>query len=230
MTSSSVTSRRPARRLRRVARAGASVAVLATTLAGCGGTPAPLDALTEVQRTQLGAAWTARIIATDTANIAADERGVRAKALYGACKPLDPANPLLAAIAASCGPTASFQKLDALLPDRCGKPTAACVRALDRIAAATEQTAAALAKVDTEVKLVTKDPDCLKQLTTTELQSQGYGDLTQAYRVVALGVERKDKDIAGLGQRQIDDAKALVAPSGSVGQRTSAFRSACLPE
>lgn len=196
---------------------------------GCGSPPA-LDALTPPQRDQLDAAWTARISATDTANITTDARTVRAKALYAACKPLDGTNPLLAAVAALCGPTSSYQKLSVLLPERCARPAKICVRALDRIASATEQEGQALERVTAEAKRVVKDPDCLAQLTTNEAQLGGYGDLAAAYRVVALGVEQEQKDIADLGQRKIDDAKAAITPKGTIAVRTASFRTDCMDQ
>ena len=60
------------------------------------------------------------------------------------------------------------------------------------------------------------------------LGDSGYGDLAAAYRVVALGVEQKQKDIASLGQRKIDDAKAAINPKGTITQRTAAFRAGCM--
>lgn len=204
-------------------------AIAALALAGCG-SPPPLETLSTTQRDQLDQAWTARISATDTADITGDARNERAKALYAACKGLDPTSELLSAVAALCGPTSSNQKLTTLLPDRCSSPAAICVRALDRIAAATEQEGQLLQKVGEEAKKVISDPTCLRQLTTTEAQVGGYGDLAAAYRVVALGVEQKDEDIAALGQRKIDDAKAFIAPKGTIAQRTAAFRADCMQQ
>jgi hypothetical protein len=213
---------------RRIA-AALLTATVSFTAAGCGSTP-PLENLSTTQRDQLDQAWTARISATDTAEITGAARNERAKALYAACKGLDPTSELLAAVAALCGPTSSNQKLTTLLPDRCSKPAAICVRALDRIAAATEQEGQLLQKVSEEAKKVISDPTCLRQLTIADAQVDGYGDLAAAYRVVALGVEQKDEEIAALGQRKIDDAKAFIAPKGTIATRTAAFRADCMQQ
>ncbi len=213
---------------RRVA-AGLLTLLAATAVASCG-SPPPLEGLSPVQRDQLDAAWTARISATDTAAITGDARNERSKALYAACKPLDVTNPLLKAVSVLCGPTSSNQKLAVLLPERCAKPSAKCVRALDRIAAAAEQEGQALATVTAEAKKVIQEPACLAQLTTTPAQVAGYGDLAAAYRVVALGVEQDQEDIARLGQRKIDDAKAVINPKGTITQRTASFRADCMGE
>lgn len=210
--------------------AGALLALAAATaVAGCG-SPPPLERLTEVQRDLLDAAWTARISATDTADISTDARNERAKALYAACKPLDPTDPLLAAVAALCGPTASRQKLTVLLPARCERPAAICVRALDRLAASAEQEGQQLANVAAAAKPMIADPKCLAQLTTSPAQIDGYGRLASAYRVVALGVEQKQEDIADLGTRKIADAEAEIAPKGTIQQRTASFRADCLQQ
>ena len=220
MTTASTSSR-----LRRSGLAALATALLA--VAGCGGDPEPLEGLTPVQRDQLTTAWTAHIAATDATKLPDDERNARAAALYTACAPLDPTNPFLAAIAASCGPTAVSQKLSVVLPTRCSKPAAICVRALDRIAEATDQIAVLVEKIGTESARVIEDPACRRQFTTTEARTKAYGDLAAAYRIVALGVEQKDEDIAALGQRRIDDATAASKAPGTAAERTAAFRAAC---
>ncbi len=197
-----------------------------TGLAACGD-PAPLEGLTDAQRDQLATAWTARISATDAAAIPLDQRSARVTALYKACEPLDGPQPLLAAVKASCQPAAIDAKLASVLPDRCAKPSASCVRALDRIAQNAEGLAAATAALSEAAKNTITDPACQAEFATPEQGLAAYGDLAQAYRVMALGVERADADITSLGQRRIDDAKAAIAPKGRVDERTLRFREAC---
>ena len=101
-------------------------------------------------------------------------------------------------------------------------------RALDRVAAATEQEGGALAKVTAEARKVVTDAACLTRISTSETIIDGYGDLAAAYRVVALGVEQKDEDIADLGRRKVEDAQTFIEPKGSIAQRTAAFRADCI--
>lgn len=195
-------------------------------LAACGD-PAPLEgALPEGQRAQLDAAWVARINATDPADLPVDERNARVTALYKACEGLDRTSPLLKSVSDACQPVAVAAKLGAVLPERCAKPAAVCVRALDRIADTTEQLGAASASLATAAKQI-DDPECQEQLTASTLQIQAYGDLAAAYRVLALGIEQGDEDIAALGQRRIDDANAVLNQAGTPAERTAAFREAC---
>ena len=212
------------RALRRSAAGALAAAFLA--LAACGD-PAPLEGLSDVQQGQLATAWKARISATDSAAIPPDQRGARVTAFYKACEPLDPASPLLVAVKASCQPAAIDAKLASVLPDRCAKPSASCVRALDRIAQNTESLATTTAALSEAATTAIKDPECRAEFTSTSEQLKAYGDLAQAYRVMALGVERADADITSLGQRRIDAAKVLLTPKGRVDERWGRFRSAC---
>ena len=211
--------------VRRTARALVAVAALAT-IAGCGD-PGPLDSLSDAQQDQLAAAWTARINATDAAAIPLDERNARVKTLYTSCAGLDRSSPLLAALSDSCQPVAIGTKLEAVLPERCAKPSTPCVRALDRIAQTTEQIATATSALSAAAKTAIADPSCQAEFAANETQLKAYGDLAEAYRVLALGVERRDEDISALGQRRIDDARALITPKGRVDERLLRFRKAC---
>lgn len=193
---------------------------------GCGD-PAPLESLSDVQRDQLAAAWTAQINATDTAAVPLDQRNARVKALYTSCAPLEQSVPLLASVAAACQPVAIGAKLSSVLPERCAKPSTSCVRALYRIADTTEEIATAAAGLTAAANTATTDAACRAEFSASETQLKAYGDLAEAYRVLALGVERRDEDISGLGQRRVDDARAKVAPTGSVDQRTARFLEAC---
>lgn len=206
------------------------IALAATTallgVSACGD-PAPLDGIPEAQRSQLDAAWSARISATDTAAIPLDQRNARVTALYKACEGLDRSTPLLGAVGNVCQPTAISAKLSAVLPERCAKPSAPCVRALDRIADTTEELAAAASALAQAAETSIADPSCRAEFAATTPQLAAYDDLAKAYRVLALGIEQDDEDIAGLGQRRIDDARAQIGPTGRVDERTRRFREAC---
>ncbi|MBJ7470387.1 MAG: hypothetical protein JHD16_03765 [Solirubrobacteraceae bacterium] len=212
------------RRLRMLA--AATLLTASASLAACSD-PGPLDDFGDAQRSQLESAWVAGINATDTAPIPVDQRNARVTALYKACEPLDQATPLLAAVAATCAPTAVAAKLSAVLPERCAKPSTACVRALDRIAQTTEELATASAALSTASASAVPAGACRTELSWTQPQLKAYGDLAQAYRVLALGVERRDEEISALGQRRIDDARAMITPPGTVAERTARFREAC---
>ena len=204
-----------------------ATAACATGAAGCGSEAPPLEGITPVQRGQLVAAWTARIAATDGTAIAPEDRNARVTALYEACRPLDPTNPFLAAVAATCGPTAVREKLDVVLPARCSKPAAICVRALDRIAEATDGLSTTVVKVGEEARRVIADPECRAQFVEDEPRTKALGELASSYRMIALGVEQRDEDITALGQRRVAENTALIRAKGTAAQRTATFRTAC---
>lgn len=212
--------------MKRVSRAIVVIAAGGALLGGCGGSSA-LSSLSDAQREQLATAWTARIAATDAAPIPVEERNARVSALYKACAALDQSSPLTAAVSGSCQPTAVAAKLAAVLPERCARPTAACVRAADRLADVTEQRATSIDGLSNAATSAIDDPACRAEFAVTEDQLKALADLSQAYRILATGAEQDDEDIAGLGQRRIDDALAVLAPKGSVAERTSRFREAC---
>jgi hypothetical protein len=202
------------------------ITALGAGLSACG-SKAPLDGMPEAHLTQLDAVWTARIEATDSAPISVAYRNARVTKLYTACKPLDLTSALLNAISQTCAPTQITEKLGAVLPQRCASPAAICSRALDRIAQATDALQDHLKNLNTQAKGVITDPACLAEFTTNDLKLGAYGDLSSAYRVLALGVERKDKDITALGQHRIDDAELVLADKRPVKAQVSAFRKAC---
>jgi hypothetical protein len=212
--------------VKRVARTIVVIAAGGALLSGCGGS-SPLGSMSDAQRDQLAAAWTARIAATDGAAIPVEERNARVTALYKACAGLDQSNPLTAAVAGSCQPTAIATKLNAVLPDRCKRPTASCVRAADRLASVTEQRATAVEGLSNAASSAIEDRACRAEFAVTGGQLEAYADLAQAYRILATGAEQKDTDIAGLGQRRVDDSLAVLAPKGTVAERTARFREVC---
>lgn len=202
------------------------VAAGGALLTGCGGS-SPLGNLSDAQRDQLAAAWTARIAATDGQAIPVEERNARVTALYKACAGLDQSNPLTAAVAGSCQPTAIATKLNAVLPERCERPTASCVRAADRLASVTEQRAQAVDGLSNAATAAIEDRACRAEFAVTGGQLEAFADLAQAYRILATGAEQRDTDIAGLGQRRVDDSLQVLAPKGTVEERTARFREAC---
>lgn len=212
--------------MKRVGLAVALVVAAGLTVVGCGGSSA-LSGLSDEQREQLAAAWTARIAATDPAPVPVEERNARVKALYTACEALDASAPLNAAVKGSCQPTAIATKLAAVIPERCKRPTASCVRALDRVAATVEQQATAVDGLSNAASAAIEDPECKAQFVTSPVQLEGYEDLAQAYRIWATGVEQRDDDITGLGQRRVEDARALIGPPGTAAERTATFREVC---
>lgn len=212
--------------MKRVARSIVVIAASGAMLSGCGD-ESPLSSLSDPQRDQLQAAWTARIAATDTAPIPVDERNARVTALYKACASLDQSSPLLAAVHGTCQPTAIATKLRAVLPERCQRPTASCIRGADRLADVTEQEATAIAGLQNAASTSIDDPACRAQLAATGGQLEAYDDLAQAYRILATGVEQRDADITGLGQRRVDAALTQIQPKGTVVERTTTFRDAC---
>lgn len=212
--------------MKRVAKAVVVLGATGVALAGCG-EAAPLESLSDTQRAQLDAAWSARIAATDPAAIPVEERNARVTALYKACGALDGSSPLTGAVSGTCQPTAIGAKLTAVLPERCARPTKSCVRALDRIAQTAEQQGVAAKGLSNAATAAVSDPLCRAQFTQNEVQLKAYTDLAQAYRILATGVEQRDKDISGLGQRRADDARAVLTAPGGVAERTAKFREAC---
>ncbi|MDQ8045176.1 MAG: hypothetical protein REI11_11275, partial [Patulibacter sp.] len=211
----------------RIAPAAAAVALLATLgLAACG-SPDPLASFTAPQRTQLDAAWTAVINATDTANLTELDRTSRAKTLYAACKPLDKSNALLAALADACRPLYVSKKLDLVIPTRCATQSATCERALDRNATATDDVSKALANLDAQAKRIVTEPRCLAELTTGPVRTAAWDKMSAAYNVYSLGAERKDPEIFALGKRQVAEAAQLTADTRTAAQRLAAFREGC---
>lgn len=211
---------------RRPGRAVVTTVLAATVALSACGSPDPLANLTEPQRNQLDAAWTAVINATDTAQLTELDRASRAKTLYAACKPLDKSNAVLAALADACRPMYVSKKLDLVIPTRCAAPNAACQRALERNSSATEAVSKALTNLDAQAKRVIIDPECLAQLTSGP-RAAGWDKMSAGYNIYALGAQRKDTDIFGLGQRQVAEGRLLTADNRTAAQRMATFRESC---
>ena len=204
----------------------ATAMVGAAPLAACG-EPAPLESLTEQQRTQFAAAWTARIDATDPAVVPPEQRSARVTALYQRCEALDRTSALLETLSEACRPLAASTKLAALIPERCAKPTAQCTRALDRMSESTREISGKIGALDAMIERTIPDGACRQELDLTQAQITSYDGLSQAYEVWALGIERRDDDIAALGRRRADDARALMTRRGTAAEQTERFRTAC---
>ncbi|MEH3053137.1 MAG: hypothetical protein PGN13_03885, partial [Patulibacter minatonensis] len=200
--------RRPAR----VASLLAALAVGAVPVSGCGaGTPPAFEeSLSSAQIAGLDRAWTQRISAVVSATGPADDADAEAAKLYEACAAMDQASTFLQAVNATCAPTAVSVKLAALIPSRCAEPTAQCVRALDRAKAANDTLLSALLQLSGSVKTATTNEDCRAEFTTDGARAQAYRDLSAAYDALALGAERRDDEITGLGRRRVKDAQAAI--------------------
>lgn len=217
---------RQARRARARRTALAAAAASTLVLSACGG-PKPLAKLTTGQQSQLDMAWTAVINATDTADLSELDRASRARTLYSACSPLDKSNALLAALSDACSSLYVTKKLDAVIPTKCARATAVCMRALDRSQTETSALSKALANLNTQAARVVTDAKCLAQLTTSAPQVEAWAKLSNAYSVYSLGVQQKATDIQALGKRQVAEQKALTGDPRTAAERMGTFRSAC---
>ncbi|MBO9532458.1 MAG: hypothetical protein J7513_05740 [Solirubrobacteraceae bacterium] len=202
-----------------------SACAIAVLAAGCGGTdPAFKGSLNDAQIQGLDRAWTQRITAVTAP---AARAGAQATKLYEACAQLDQSSTFLQAVHSSCAPTAVTVKLGALIPARCATPSSQCVRALDRAKAANDTLLATLQDVDDAVKVATSDPACRAEFTTDDARVKTYQDLSAAYDVVAVGADRRDKDIMALGQRKITEATAAIGSRLTPAEQIDRFRQAC---
>lgn len=199
----------------------------ALTLGACAG-EAPLDgSLTEPQQEALATSWSQRIEVVAAPALDPEKIAARARGLNEACRALDTEQPFLAAVKATCGPTAVHAKLGAVLPERCVTPAAICVRAVERIKGANDQVIEALKSLTVAAQQVTDDPACRAEFVTTAAQLEGYQERSRAYGILALGAARKDPEIMQLGRNRIADAGVMLARSGDARQQRQAFLDAC---
>ena len=201
------------------------VAALCAALAGCGGSPPALEgSLNDAQIAGLDRAWSQRITAVSAPASSALEES---SALYKACAAMEQGSTFLQAVHATCAPTSVAVKLAAVLPSRCAKPTQQCVRALDRAKSANDTLLAALLQLSDTVKTATDDRACRTEFTTDGSRAQAYRDLSAAYDALALGVERRDKDITALGQRRVEEAQAAIVSKLTTREQIDRFHQAC---
>lgn len=200
----------------------AAVVLLAS---GCGDRTPPLSSnFNEAQIQGLDRAWSQRITALGAST---DEAAKESTALYRACAAMDQGSTFLVAVHATCAPTAVSVKLAAVIPDRCAKASSQCVRALDRAKAANDTLLGTLLQLNDTVKTATAAPDCRAEFTTDAPRQEQYRDLSSAYDALALGVERRDPDIAKLGRRRIQEADAALRSRLTVAEQVARFRQAC---
>lgn len=193
--------------------------------AGCGGEPAPLEgSLNQVQIAGLDRAWAQRITALGAST---DEAAKESTTLYRACAAMNQGSTFLQAVHTTCAPTAVSVKLGAVIPERCATASRQCIRALDRAKAANDTLLGTLLQLSDTVKTATEDPDCRAEFTTDATREAQYRALSSAYDALALGIERRDPDIAKLGRQRVQEATAALRSRLTVAEQIARFRQAC---
>ncbi len=194
-------------------------------VAGCGESAPPLSSnFNETQIAGLDRAWSQRITALGAST---DTAAAESTALYRACAAMDQGSTFLVAVHATCAPTAVTVKLAAVIPERCKRASGQCVRALDRAKAANDTLLGTLLQLNDTVKTATDAPDCRAEFTTDAAREEQYRDLSSAYDALALGIERRDPDIAKLGRQRIQEADAALRSRLTVAEQIARFRQAC---
>ncbi len=127
------------------------------------------------------------------------------------CARLNPARPLLAALQRTCEPATLMRKLAAIAPNRCARPTGACIRTMQRLADATDAHTRARAAYAAMINAHVKPGACQDTLRPTPEELAAAPNYASSLRRQADALaDRNGRDAAAASRDIVASAAAAM--------------------